>query len=204
MENRIDEFRKSPRPRLFFPRQYSQSSACLSEFPGHCYHISHSCAISTEDLSRLRKSEPDTVDNKVIGITRVSTESSTSGFACAALGTRRNCLHTRQSDGRRHAERYQESTRLDPFRREIANRGDDGLSCCLSKCHTARDVRAANEHVSLQHNESTLGHWECSYIVVESQWEVWPCVETSFEDSDDLAFCEKSLVHALSIVAGNS
>src|SRR5437016_550271 len=174
MENRIDEFRKSLRPRLFFPRQYSEPSACLSKFPGHGYHISQSCAISTEDPSRLRKSEPDTVDNKFIGLTRVSTEYSTSVFACASLETRRNFLHTRQSYGRRDAERYQEATRLDPFRREIANRGDDGLSCCLSKCHAARDVRAANEHVSLQHNESTLGYWECSYIVVESQWEFWP------------------------------
>src|SRR5438445_13612010 len=97
MENRIDEFRKSPRPRLFFPRQYSQSSACLSEFPGRCYHISHSCAISTEDLSRLCKSDPDTVDNKVIGLTRVSTEYSTSVFACSSLEPPRNFVHTPQS-----------------------------------------------------------------------------------------------------------
>src|SRR5437660_6510739 len=104
MENRIYEFLKSPAPRLLVPKQYSESSARLSEFPGHCYHISQSCAISTEDPSRLRKSESDTVDNQVMGLTRVSTEYSTSVFACSSLETQRDFLHTRQSYWRRQAE----------------------------------------------------------------------------------------------------
>src|SRR5207247_8993379 len=116
--------RKSPWSCILVPKQYSVSSARPCEFPARYHPISQSCAVSTEDPSSPPIPEPNTVDNNVMALTRVSTEYSTSVFACASLETQRDFPHTRQSYRRRQAERYQESSRLDAFRGEIANGRD--------------------------------------------------------------------------------
>src|SRR2546428_6807791 len=143
MENGRDELRESAWPRVLFPKQYSKSCGRSSKIPSDRDDVARSRTISAEDLSSLAKTKPDTVDNKVISLARVSTNYPAIGFPGALCETRGYFENLRKSYWWRQAESDYESSALDALRCEGANRGDHSLSCRLAQCHPWLDIRSA-------------------------------------------------------------
>src|SRR6267143_1026872 len=99
MQNGRDQFRESVWPPILFPEQYLKARGRSSEITSHGDDVARLCAISTEDPSSRAKTKPDTVDNKIIGLARVSTYYSTIVFPCPFFETRRYCVDSRESYG---------------------------------------------------------------------------------------------------------
>src|SRR5467141_820802 len=99
MQNGRDQFRESVWPPIPFPEQYLKTRSCSSEITSHRDDVARLCAISTEDPSSRAKAKPDTVNNKIIGLARVSTNYSTMIFPCAFFETSHYFVNRRESYG---------------------------------------------------------------------------------------------------------